>query len=81
MNRLIENIVRTCIIMPPRGAGAKRTRSSSSNTPVISQGKGPVKRTQLHPYDAAGNENTMYEVEHILSEGTIEHTLMAAMNS
>ncbi|KAK3266096.1 hypothetical protein CYMTET_25256 [Cymbomonas tetramitiformis] len=56
--------------MPSRGAGAKRTRSSSNNAPLIPQGKGPVKRTQLHPYDAAGSDNTTYEVEHILAART-----------
>ncbi|KAK3280545.1 hypothetical protein CYMTET_11616 [Cymbomonas tetramitiformis] len=50
-----------------RGRG-KRPRHAKKGEQLLSQGKGPVKRTQLHPFDAAGSDEVEYEVERILAE-------------
>ncbi|KAK3288288.1 hypothetical protein CYMTET_4228 [Cymbomonas tetramitiformis] len=50
----------------PRGRG-KRPRQQKS---LLSQGRGLVKRTQLHSFDPAGSDDVEYEVEEILAERT-----------
>eukprot|EP00854_Cymbomonas_tetramitiformis_P007745 gene7745-biopygen7824 len=51
-----------------RGQG-QRPRKARPEV-LLAQGKGPVKRTQLNPFDAAGCDDREYEVEKILGTRT-----------
>eukprot|EP00854_Cymbomonas_tetramitiformis_P016835 gene16835-biopygen17371 len=54
--------------MGARGRG-KRPRTSK-DVGLLAHGKGPVKRTQLNPYDAAGSDNITYVVEKVFATRT-----------
>ncbi|KAK3273198.1 hypothetical protein CYMTET_18554 [Cymbomonas tetramitiformis] len=51
------------------GRLGKRARKQTEEV-LLAQGKGPVKRTQLHPFDAAGSDEREYFVDKILATRT-----------
>ncbi|KAK3279058.1 hypothetical protein CYMTET_13039 [Cymbomonas tetramitiformis] len=48
-----------------RARGPKRRKSNHTDVVLVAHGKGPVKRTQLNPYDIAGSPDVEYEVREI----------------
>ncbi|KAK3289128.1 hypothetical protein CYMTET_3433 [Cymbomonas tetramitiformis] len=60
--------------MPTMGRVGRPTKKRKAPTGVtlVAQGQGPVKRTQLHPYDCHGSDEKTYEVEEILAERTVQ---------
>ena len=47
---------------------ARTCRKSSTSTVLVAKGSGPVKRTQINPYDINGSDDAYYEVAEILGE-------------
>ncbi|KAK3245609.1 hypothetical protein CYMTET_44833 [Cymbomonas tetramitiformis] len=52
--------------MGKRGRGKRPLRAAEDV--LLCQGKGPVKRTQLHAFDLHGSDDIEYVVEEILAE-------------
>ncbi|KAK3269603.1 hypothetical protein CYMTET_21959 [Cymbomonas tetramitiformis] len=56
--------------MGARGRGKRPRKTREQDALLLAQGKGPVKRTQQHPFDSAGSDDRVYVVEDILATRT-----------